>query len=63
LDRTARAIVTTTLGEWLSALYEASFEAYGDEELAELVAVTLLEDQLLRAHDEDRTTGGRAAAA
>ncbi|MEZ4235310.1 MAG: hypothetical protein R3F59_03955 [Myxococcota bacterium] len=37
-----------TLGDWLAALYDAALEAYGDEELASVIATTTVADQLLR---------------
>ena len=47
--------IETDLGHLTEALYEAALETYGDEELAAVVASTLLTEALLdagaRAHD------------
>jgi len=50
----------TTLGDLLSALYEAALETYGDPELAEVAASAMLNDLLLEASAVDDQ---RAAAA
>ena len=54
-----RRLVHTTLGEWIAALYDACLEAYGDEQLAEIAAATLVQERLLAAG----RWGERAAAA
>lgn len=63
MDRAERHPVTTTVGEWISALYEVCLEEYGDEELAELIAMTLVEERLLMEALRRAAPGEHAAAA
>lgn len=45
--------VQTTLGEWVSALYEAFLEELGDAELAALATSATVQDRLSEAALDD----------